>query len=313
MSDSETGAICLAVYRPDVDLLERQLRSIIEQTLTGWRCHIGIDGTDAVAEAAVRRITAGDDRFVVHAFADNVGHYRNFERLLAGVEADAGWVALADQDDRWYPDKLEHLVAALTQSELAGVCCQSRLVSPDGTELGVTDREQSGDLFGLLLDNRVTGTMSLFTAETVRRALPFPAPTDSGFHDHWLGVVAQATTGFGYVETVMQDYVQHPGNSVGELNTGIGDQLRRLRARAGGLRNWPRYVAVHRWGWRAAMAQMLLERNLSEERAMLTQVAAGRPVPVLYRRMRRAFNRADVPGRRLAVLAFAMLFWPSAR
>ena len=45
--------------------------------------------------------------------------YRNFERALGMVPAEAELVALSDHDDRWYPDKLEALREAIGSAELA--------------------------------------------------------------------------------------------------------------------------------------------------------------------------------------------------
>ena len=56
---------------------------------------------------------AGDERFVLSRSPRRLGFYRNFERALALVPRDADYVALADQDDAWHPDKLERLLAGI--------------------------------------------------------------------------------------------------------------------------------------------------------------------------------------------------------
>ena len=64
----------------------------------------------------VAEIVGDDPRFEVIGWDDNLGFYLNFERLLLAVPDDAAWVALSDQDDRWYPDKLERLVPLLDET-----------------------------------------------------------------------------------------------------------------------------------------------------------------------------------------------------
>ena len=59
-----------------------------------------------------------------------MGFYRNFERALGMVPAEAELIALSDQDDRWYPDKLSSLRAALGGSRLA--YSDARLVDREG-------------------------------------------------------------------------------------------------------------------------------------------------------------------------------------
>ena len=59
-----------------------------------------------------------------------LGFYRNFERALSLVPADADYVALADQDDAWRPEKLATLLAALGRRQL--VYSDARVVARDG-------------------------------------------------------------------------------------------------------------------------------------------------------------------------------------
>ena len=98
------GVVVMAVYRPDPVLLERQIESLRIQTVADWRCMIGIDGADSETHHLLKDLTGDDARFEVSEYADNVGVYRHFERLLREVDGDAAWVALADQDDYWYLD-----------------------------------------------------------------------------------------------------------------------------------------------------------------------------------------------------------------
>ena len=53
---------------------------------------------------------AGDPRFVVSRSPERLHFYRNFERALALAPPNADYVAMADQDDFWHPDKLETLL-----------------------------------------------------------------------------------------------------------------------------------------------------------------------------------------------------------
>jgi hypothetical protein len=64
---------------------------------------------------------------VVHEFPERLGFYRNFERILAAVDPSADWIALADQDDHWYPGKLETMAPALESHAL--VAGQARLLT----------------------------------------------------------------------------------------------------------------------------------------------------------------------------------------
>ena len=127
----------------------------------------------------------------MHHFDDNLGVYRHFERLLALVPTDeVAWVALADQDDDWYPTKLARLLPALDLPGVAAVVGRARVVA-DGRDKGLTKRRVGGFASTLLI-NQVTGSLAIFRPEVVAAALPFPPGNDDAIHDHWLAVCAAA-------------------------------------------------------------------------------------------------------------------------
>ncbi len=156
-------------------------------------------------------VLADDERFQLHRNAERLGVYRNFERALGLVPADVPLVALADQDDRWEPDKLAALVSEIrTGATLA--YSDARVVDAAGSMLAPTfwtERENnSDDLGALLLINSITGAASLFRSELLGYVLPFPA-TEGLMHDHWLALVAMAAGEIAYIDRPLYDYVQH--------------------------------------------------------------------------------------------------------
>src|SRR3954467_14585676 len=111
-------AICMATFEPEPRLLERQIGSIREQTHENWLCLVSDDGSSPDRLQDPRGVTAGDERFTLSVGAERLGFYANFERALGLVPPEASFVALADQDDRWYPEKLAALVAGLGAAQL---------------------------------------------------------------------------------------------------------------------------------------------------------------------------------------------------
>ena len=129
--DGPLVAVCMATHEPPQDLLERQLESIRAQTHTNWVCVISDDASSPERFAALEMAVAGDARFVVSRSERRLGFFGNFERALELAPADAGFVALADQDDAWHPDKLATLLGAIGSARLA--YSDARVVSRDGT------------------------------------------------------------------------------------------------------------------------------------------------------------------------------------
>ena len=235
----ETVAICMATYEPEPDLLVRQIRSLLEQTHREWVCLISDDCSSPTAFAHIRRLVGTDPRFVISRADRRAGAYENFGRALAMVPRTAGYVALCDQDDRWYPAKLETLIGALGQARL--VFSDMRLTRPDGSVLAgtywTTRRPNHRNFASLLLGNSVTGAASLFERTLLDDALPLPPPVGNLYHDHWLALVAAATGEIAYVPRPLYDYVQHPAAVIGHAgaNRGVvgGSLVRRLAALRG--------------------------------------------------------------------------------
>ncbi|MFJ6653182.1 glycosyltransferase [Microbacterium sp. NPDC091313] len=266
------GCIVLAAFRPDEKLFRTQLRSIQAQTLDAFVCLVVADGDAEAIEAIVRRAVGDDGRFRVIGYQDRVGFYRNFERGLAAVPDDVEWVALSDQDDRWYPDKLRTLVPAL--EGVALVSGQARVVrDDDGRVLASSTGRRDVGARALVLENHFSGALCVFRRELLATALPFPAlPGPAEVHDHWLAVCASALGGVRVVDDVVQDYVQHGANVLGETDRsrrGWRQVLRRrlAAARADGdssrVRAWARSVYVVNAGWARVMTDTLAARVTS--------------------------------------------------
>lgn len=251
------GQVVLAAHRPEPVLLDQQLASIAAQSFPDFRCLIGFDGPDERAGLA-RDLVRGDERFTVHEYPENLGVYRHFERLLAEVPRSAPWIALCDQDDRWYPDRLARLLPPLGQRGTTAVSGQARVVDSIGTVLQASTGRHQSDVTGLLWQNEVTGALTVLSTCLLEAALPFPASdSPAAMHDHWLGVVAAVTGRVEVLPDVVQDYVQHGTNALGEPHaTSVVQWL----SRVGGLRT----RADQRGMWRLTMAQALAERRLAE-------------------------------------------------
>jgi len=210
-------AICMATFEPDPRLLERQIGSIREQTHANWVCLVSDDGSSAERLGRLRELTGDDGRFTISVGERRLGFYANFGRALGMVPAEAGFVALADQDDRWYPEKLATLLDGLGTARL--VYSDMRIVDERGSVVSETfwrgRRNNYTDLASLLLANTVTGAASLFRRELLDLVLPFPERVGDPFHDQWIAAVALAAGAVAYVDRPLYDYVQHGGAARG--------------------------------------------------------------------------------------------------
>jgi glycosyltransferase involved in cell wall biosynthesis len=237
-----TVAICMATYEPDPELLERQLESLRRQSHGDWICVISDDASEPQRFAELERLVGGDERFVVSAANRRAGAYENFHRALNMVPPGIPYVALCDQDDEWYPHKLERLLASIGDAALA--FSDMRVVDRDRRVLAETywtERSHNHANFGsLLLGNTVTGAASLFRRELLELALPLPPRLGNLYHDHWLALVARALGRIEYVAEPLYDYVQHSRAVVGHAGANRGVVGGSLPRRLAALRGRPR-------------------------------------------------------------------------
>jgi glycosyltransferase involved in cell wall biosynthesis len=244
-------AICMATYEPPGELLERQLSSIKEQTHGNWVCLISDDASSEESLGRLGELTEGDPRIVVSRSPERLGFYRNFERAMSMAPAEADFVTLCDQDDRWHPGKLERLLEGIGNAQLA--YSNARVVSPEGELISPsywTERRNNYTNFAsLLLANSVTGAASLFRRDLLEDALPLPPRIAKGFHDHWLAIVALARGEIAYFDEPLYDYVQHGGAVIGHSRANKRPKvirqhlIQRLRNPTGGSR------AVYYYDW----------------------------------------------------------------
>jgi glycosyltransferase involved in cell wall biosynthesis len=312
-------AICMATFDPDPRLLERQIASIREQTHREWVCLISDDRSTDSRFRELVELTKRDPRFVVSRSDERRGYYGNFERALAMVPPEAAHVALADQDDRWYPDKLAQLIAQGTDAQLA--YSDMRVVNDAGRVLSDTfwtrRRNNYTNLASLLLSNTVTGAASLFRRELLDLVLPFPPRVGGAFHDQWIGAVALATGRIAYVDRPLYDYVQHGSASLGHA-AALREYDPRRRLRLGDPRGTARELAAHgrRSYFTNACRIALIARTLqmragramapSKRRAVSRAARLGRPPEpagwLALRSLRRLFGRNETMGIELSLL-----------
>lgn len=318
------GAVALAAYEPDEAMFARQLLSIQAQTHADFICLISADGNFERVEDMVRRTCGDDKRFRVLGYDSRLGFHHNFERALNEVPAAARWVALSDQDDYWYPEKLRKLLPYLNDSAL--VTCQARVVSaeisatdPDPARGKLTDRKNVGAA-DLVATNQVTGSLCAFRREVLDLALPFPSlAAPSQYHDHWIALCAMAGSGIRVEDLVLQDYIQHGGNVVGEsrqsLAGSVRNTLRFVRRYEGSASPFGicRIVYKTGLGWRTLMAHTLLQRiqsaggSLPADLQEALDVYANPKTLGLIRILAAGWRRKNVPPMRVLEILLGVL------
>lgn len=268
LGDSKTEplvAICMTSYNPPLDLFERQIQSIINQTHSRWVCAIADDCSRPEIYQEISRIVSKDRRFRLYPGHSRLGFYRNFERCLSLVPDEAEFVALSDHDDYWHSDKLQVLLSefdentTLVYSDMNIVDDKGNLIS----ETYWTTRPNNYESFAsLILANTVTGAASMFARRLINYLLPFPEKIGEAYHDHWIACAALATGRIRFVDRALYDYVQHSSNVLGHYTRDRDRFLTKLLGFLINIRHARENIRANLARWRAIYFCDLLRTEL---------------------------------------------------
>src|SRR5215216_4468626 len=211
-----------------------QLASIAAQTRPPDELVVCDDrSTDATLECI--REFARSAPFPVRLFENekNIGSTKNFERAIELCEGD--FIAVADQDDVWLPEKLRRLEEMLANESTGLAFTNGDVVDEDLRPLGERvwqrirfgEEEQrlfrAGLAFAVLLDhNVVTGAAMALKARFKKLILPFPNDlTHDGIpvlHDWWTALLIAAASEVSFVPESLFKYRQHSSQQMGVMS-----------------------------------------------------------------------------------------------
>ena len=216
--------------------IEAQLASVLAQTHRELELvvvdDVSTDRTVEIVEEAARR----DHRIQLHRNPRRLGVNANFARAFALCRGD--FIAPCDQDDVWSARKLETLMAAIGDADLA--YGDSAVVDAEGRPTGLTLGGQRRMVRGqgnvaLAFENTVSGHAALFRNTLLPQALPFP---EGVWYDGWLAFAASQRAGVVYVDEVMVDFRRHADaqTRIGHAPRGAAPDRHQRRARE--ARQW---------------------------------------------------------------------------
>jgi glycosyltransferase involved in cell wall biosynthesis len=166
MTDDPGVSVVLATLGHDLTDVERAIQSVDAQTTDAEIELVLVDGSeDLVTETfADREWTTIDRVVVVEDPATGLSAARNIGFETATCE----FVALHDDDDVWYPEKLERQLALFDDPDVGLVACGVRRIDGDGTVVSsYRARDVRGDTESILRGARVGPSPTL----VVRRRL----------------------------------------------------------------------------------------------------------------------------------------------
>jgi glycosyltransferase involved in cell wall biosynthesis len=173
------------------------------------------DGTVAILERYKNRLPLD-----IHPQKENRGHRAAFNLALELVQKEAApedFIALADQDDVWLPEKLKILSEKIGNADL--IFGDAEVIGKDGEKIADSWRTCGKILPHLPMKalltgfTNVTGCLTLFKASLLQRVLPFPEGIP--VHDQWITFCASIGNGCISTSEKVVKYRIHENNSIG--------------------------------------------------------------------------------------------------
>ena len=210
--------------------LREQVDSIACQTFRPARLLLRDDGSsDDTCDVILELVHQYGSWIQVLPGRGNLGCTANVNSLLESTSAP--YVALADQDDVWLPDKLEIAYRQMCSLESrSGPECpilvhsDLRLVGKNLEDMGLafTQKQLIDPLRSkpseIALTNVVTGCTVLCNRSLLKLALPLPL--EALVHDWWLALVASVFGQIHFNPSCLILYRQHGANSIGANGLG---------------------------------------------------------------------------------------------
>ena len=183
-------SIILATFNGE-KYLSQQLSSIAAQSYKDIELIICDDGSVDGTRKIIQEFAEKNSHTSYYFNSTNLGVNKNFEQAI--LKASGEFIAIADQDDIWLPEKIEEQLKLFTSDNILLVHSASVRFSgnnvPDKKETAAVLFE-GNDVLKLALRNSVSGHNIIFRRSLLNTALPFPADT---FYDWWLVQNAAAT------------------------------------------------------------------------------------------------------------------------
>lgn len=208
--------------------LNQQLRSIALQTRKVDEVVICDDGSSDNTLEIIEHYSK-EVNFPVYVFQNqtNLGSTKNFERCLTLCNGD--YIFLSDQDDAWYPDKVEKIMQVFEgQPTIDVVFSNAMIMNGNSNPIGQTiwdeieftpelqNKWKNGKAHEILYNNFVvTGATMAVRKSALSNSMPFPTHIKDFIHDAWMALWYSLGNAITFIEEPLMYYRIHESQQVG--------------------------------------------------------------------------------------------------
>jgi len=226
--------VLLAAYNGRV-WIEEQIKSILDQVGVSVHVVISVDASKDGTEDFLSSWAGVEQRITClpHGLKFG-GAAANFFRLVTDTPMEGyDYVAFADQDDIWLPEKLLRAHQVISEGGFSAYSSDVLAFWPDGRELAIR-KSQPQVAYDYLFEAAGPGCTYVFTqqlAAAIKQSVVRQQSKMAGvdLHDWYAYAYARANGYRWYIDDQMHMlYRQHANNQVG-VNSGVAAFRRRLR------------------------------------------------------------------------------------
>jgi glycosyltransferase involved in cell wall biosynthesis len=210
--------------------LKDQLFSYVDQTIDQWSLHVSDDGSTDGTIDTIKEFATSHDRVRSIRQGPQQGYTQNFLSLARDGSIVADYFAFSDQDDVWYPDKIERalgFLAEIPQSVPALYFSRTEIVDKDLNHLGLSPLFKRRPAFQNALVQNIGGGNTMVFNSAAKRLLEL-GTGDVASHDWWTYQIVTAIGGIAiYDPRPSLKYRQHGANILG-TNQGMQARINRF-------------------------------------------------------------------------------------
>ena len=200
-------SIVLATFNGELYIKE-QIVSLLNQTYSNLEIIISDDNSTDMTFSILSDYSNVPNVKIIRNEV-NLGYIKNFELALSFCNGE--FIAFCDQDDIWFPNKIQTLVDSINGSSL--IWSDTSIIDKSGKLMSFSlnknlqqDYEQNLQ-FKILLGNSILGCTSLFRREVLDSACPFPKSNPP--HDWWISLIACKIHGMKYYPKPLMKWRRH--------------------------------------------------------------------------------------------------------
>jgi len=209
-------SVVLACYN-GMKYLEQQLHSLDAQNYPNFEVVVVDDAsTDGTYEYLLDYVSTHHNYTLV-CNDTNSGVVTTFEKAILLAKGD--YIALCDQDDIWFPSKVQELMLNIDDRWL--IHSDANLIDQNGVVIQSSYfkfcKNEINNYAHYLIENNVTGCTCLFKKELLS-LIDNKFPRGITVHDHLLAILAARINKIKYLDEVLMSYRQHPTNQIGAVS-----------------------------------------------------------------------------------------------